>query len=222
LVTTQTISGMSSPNTFNQIIPDDAGVMLWTGTTSSTNTWKFDAATGNLLPVGAGRDIGSPTAVVDNIYVSNVIVTGGSISGVSFTLSAIDNTAIGSVTPAAGTFTALTANTGLALTAGAALTANQTAVSFGTSATTIDSFAAATYRTAKYIVSVTNGSSYQAAEVLVTHDGTNAYSTTYAIITSGSTLATFTANVSGGDVVLQATGTAAGNTVKVQKTYIAV
>jgi len=28
--------------------------------------------------------------------------------------------------------------------------------------------------------------------------------------------------VSGGDVVLQATGTAAGNTVKVQKTYIAV
>jgi hypothetical protein len=221
LVTTQTMSGLASPNGFNQVIPDDTGVYFWTGTTSSVNTWKIDAATGNLLPVGAGRDIGSPTAVVDNIYASNVIISGGSISGVSFSLSAIDNTVIGAATPAAGTFTTVGA-TGLALTSGGAVTFNETGTSFGTSATVIDSFAAATYRTAKYVVSVTNGSNYQAAEVLVTHNGTNAYSTTYAVVTSGPTLATFTADISAGNVVLKATGTATGNVVKVQKTYIAV
>jgi hypothetical protein len=223
LVTTQTISGMASSNSFNQIMPEDTGIYFWTGTTSSTNTWKIDAATGNLLPVGSGRDIGSPTAVVDNIYASNVIISGGSISGVSFSLSAIDNTVIGAATPAAGTFTTATASTQLALTGGAAITANETGTSFGTSATTIDSFAAATYRTAKYVVSVTNGSSYQAAELLVTHNGTNAYSTTYAVVsTTGSAIATFTASIVSGNVVLQATGTATGNVAKVLRTYVAV
>jgi hypothetical protein len=222
LVTTQTLSGVSSPNGFNMIAPDDTGVYIWNGTSSTTNTWKFDSSTGNLLPIGT-RDIGSPTAIVDNIYVSNVVISGGSISGVSFTLAAIDSTPVGAVTPATGAFTTLSTNSALNLTAGAAVTYNQTGTSVGTSAVTVDSFAAATYRTAKYVVSVTNGSSYQAAEVLVVQDGVNAYITTYAIVSStGTPFVTFTANVVGSNVVLQATGTASGNVVKVQKTYIAV
>jgi hypothetical protein len=222
LVTTTTISGLASASGFNQVIPDDTEIGIWLGTTSSAKKWKFDAATGSLLPVGA-MDIGSVAAPVDNIFASNVVITGGSITGVSFTLDAIDSTPIGQSVAAAGGFSTLSANASLALTNGAPLTANQTGVSFGTSATTIDSFALATYRTAKYTVSVTNGATYQAAEVLVTHDGTNGYSTTYAILSStGSTLATFSASVSGANVVLQATGVAAGNVAKVQKTYIAV
>jgi hypothetical protein len=222
LVTTQSLSGMASPNGFNQIIPDDTDISFWSGTSSSIKRWKIDASTGALLPVGTGIDIGSPTAIVDNIYASNVVISGGSISGVSFTLAAIDNTVIGAATPVAGTFTTATTTSALALAGGAAVTADQTAVSFGTIATVIDSFAKATFRTAKYVISVTNGSSFQAAEVLVTHDGTNGYSSTYAVVTSGSTLATFSANVNGANVELKATGTAVGNTVKVQKTYIAV
>jgi len=223
LVTTQTISGLASPNGFNQIIPDDSALEVWTGLTSSTNTWKFDGATGALLPVGAGRDIGSPTAVVDNIYASNVVISGGSISGVSFSLSAVDNTPIGAVTPSTGKFTTAEATTTLTLSGGAPLVATEAGTSFGTSATTIDTFAAATYRSAKYVVSVTNGSNYQVAEVLVVHNGINAYITTYGVTSStGSTFATFTANISGGNVILEATGTAAGNTAKVLRSYIAV
>jgi hypothetical protein len=223
LVTTQTISGLASPNGFNQIIPDDTALQVWTGLTSSTNTWKFDGATGALLPVGAGRDIGSPTAIVDNIYASNVVISGGSISGVSFSLSAADNTPIGAVTPSTGKFTTAEATTTLTLSGGAPLVVTDTGTSFGTTATVIDSFPLATYRTAKYIVSVSNGSSYQAAEVLVVHDGSLAYVTTYAVLSStGVTIATFTVDVLSGNILLKATGTGAGNVAKVQKIYIAV
>ena len=223
LVTTQTISGMASSNGFNQIIPDDTDISVWTGTSSSTQRWKWDAATGNLLPVGPNMDIGSPTAVVDNIYVSNVIVSGGSISGVSFTLSSIDNTPIGQSVAAAGTFAQLSTNTGLALTAGAPLTADQTGVAVVTN-TVIDSFAKATYRSAKYVVSITSGSNIQTAEVLVIHDGTNTAITTYGVLAlvggvAGAPFVTFTAGVNGSNIELKATGT---GTAKVQRTYVAV
>jgi hypothetical protein len=175
-----------------------------------------------LLPVGS-RDIGSVAVPVHDLYVSNVHITGGSITGVSFTLDAIDNTVIGASVPAAGTFTDVVANISVDLFNGAPLTYNETGTAFATSATTIASFPAATYRTAKFIVSVTQGGNYQAAEVLVTHDGTNTYNTTYGVISStGSQFASFTAAMSGGNVVLQATGTGTGNIAKVQKLFIGV
>jgi hypothetical protein len=221
LVTTTSISGMASPNGFNQFIPDDTGLQFWVGSSSSTNVWSIDT-TGNLIPVGP-RDIGDASHPVHDLYVSNVHITGGSITGVSFTLDAIDNTVIGATTPVAGTFTALGATTSVALTGGAPVTYNEAGTAFATTATTIDSFPLATYRTAKYIVSVTNGSTYQSAEVLVTHDGANTYNSTYGVISStGSQFATFTAAISGGNVLLQATGTGTGNVAKVQKIYIAV
>ena len=222
LVTTQTISGTASPNGFNQVIPDDTGIYFWTGSVATTNTWKIDTA-GNLLPIGSGRDIGSPTNIVDNVYASNVVISGGSISGVSFTLAAIDNTVIGNAVPVAGTFTSVTGTSKVACTGDAPVTFDGAAHAFGASATVVDSFDKATYRAAKYVVSVTNGSNFQVAEVLVTHDGTYAYSTLYGIVSStGSTFASFNAIVNGANVELKATGTGAGNTVKVQKIYIAV
>lgn len=50
---------------------------------------------------------------------------------------------------------------------------------FGVSAvstsTTVYSFATSTYRSAKYFISVTNGTNYGTYEFIVTHDGTNIY-----------------------------------------------
>jgi hypothetical protein len=208
---------MASPNGFNQYIPDDTGLYFWTGSTSTTNTWKINTS-GTLLPVGS-QDIGSVAAPVHDLYVSNVHITGGSISGVSFTLDAIDNTVIGASVPADGKFTNVVTTVSLDLFNGSPMTYDQTGVSVG-SGTTIDTFSMANYRTAKYIVSVTNGSAYQSAEVLVTHDGTNTYNTTYAVISStGSQFVTFSTAVSGGNVLLTATG---AGTAKVQKLYIGV
>lgn len=95
-----------------------------------------------------------------------------------------------------------------------------------TSATTadqvLDSFAAATYRTAKYVVSIASGSDYQAVEILVVHDGTTASQTVYADIVTNTTLATFSADISGGAVRLLTTPTNAVTVYKVTRTAIVV
>jgi hypothetical protein len=54
-----------------------------------------------------------------------------------------------------------------------------------TTETTVYSFAIATYRTAKYIIQLTNGTAYNSLEVLVSHNGTNVW-----IATNSSSYAT--------------------------------
>jgi len=79
----------------------------------------------------------------------------------------------------------------------------------------IDSFAHADHRGAKYFVSVMNatGGEVMNVELLVVHDGTAAYITSYNEIGTGNTgastsdvLATFTAAIDGDDVVVSAAG----------------
>ena len=95
-----------------------------------------------------------------------------------------------------------------------------------TSATTagqvLDSFAAATYRTAKYIISITSGTDYQSVELLVVHNGTTASQTTYADVMTNTNLATFTVDISGGNVRLLTTPTNAVTVYKVTRTAIVV
>jgi hypothetical protein len=101
--------------------------------------------------------------------------------------------------------------------------ADPDAVSVGTVDTVIDSFGTGFYRTAKYIISVTGTSSYQSTEALVLHDGNIAQLVTYATVYTGnSQIMTFSANVAAGQVRVYGAGTAVGNTVKVQKTYVRI
>lgn len=73
---------------------------------------------------------------------------------------------------------------------------------------------ASEYRSVKYTVQVTAGSSYQTSEVLIVHDGTTAYITEYAVITTGSSLATFNADVSSGNLRLLVTPANAVSTIR--------
>ena len=63
----------------------------------------------------------------------------------------------------------------------------------------LDSFAHASYRSAKYQVSVTNAtkSRYGLDEIYVTHNGTTAYISTTGVSSTGSSLATYSADISG-------------------------
>ena len=79
-----------------------------------------------------------------------------------------------------------------------------------TTATTqvaIDTFAAATFRSARYTIQVTNStdSTYHITEVLLIHDGTTPQITEYGTIFTGSAEATFDADISSGNVRLLAT-----------------
>ena len=104
------------------------------------------------------------------------------------------------------------------------LTTNYVTATVGsTSIATIDTFAKATFRTAKYIVQATQGSAYQINEIIVTHDGTTAYGNDYAETRSGSVLSTYTVDISSNDVRLRTTNGSATSTVyKIYRTLIAV
>jgi len=118
------------------------------------------------------------------------------------------------VTPTLGA--ALATSVGFADT----LTGSATATA-GTSATTIDTFAAATYTAAKYVVQMKKGSDIEVIELLVAVDGSsNVYLTEYADVQSNGELGTTNAVYSAGNVLLQVTAAAADTAVKVSKTYI--
>jgi hypothetical protein len=90
-----------------------------------------------------------------------------------------------------------------------------------TSATTIDTWSATTYSSAKYIVQMKKGTDIEVIELLVTVDGSNnVYLTEYADVISNAELGTTNAVYSGGNVLLQVTGAAADTDVKVHKVYI--
>jgi hypothetical protein len=92
-----------------------------------------------------------------------------------------------------------------------------------TSTTSIDTTSATAYRTIKYIVQITQGTSFQSSEVLINHNGTTAYITEYAVLKTGSTLATLSTDISGGNVRLLVTmGGAASATIKFSKNAIVV
>jgi hypothetical protein len=90
-----------------------------------------------------------------------------------------------------------------------------------TSATTIDTWSATTYSSAKYIVQMKKGTDIEVIELLVTVDGSNnVYLTEYADVISNAELGTTNAVYSGGNVLLQVTGASIDTDVKVSKTYI--
>ena len=93
--------------------------------------------------------------------------------------------------------------------------------------TTVDSFDKTVYRTAKYLVQVTQGSKYTTSEVLLAHDGTTSYLSEYAVIELGGTVIplTVSTSISASNVLLKVTITDAASTnatVKVARTLIAV
>jgi len=93
--------------------------------------------------------------------------------------------------------------------------------------TTVDSFDKTVYRTAKYLIQVTQGSKYTSSEVLLVHDGTASYMSEYAVIELGGSRIplTVSTSISSGNVLLRVTITDAATnnaTVKVARTLIAV
>jgi hypothetical protein len=108
-------------------------------------------------------------------------------------------------------------------TLGDTVVSGNTGIAVNTTTTVIDSFPTTTYRTAKYVISVTGPSNYQASEAMIVHDGSQAQLVTYATMYTGANaVMTFSANIVSNVVTLWGTGAASGNTVKLQKTYVRV
>jgi len=208
----------------------------WVDATDSwTSSEHLDLASGKVLKV-SGTQVLSATEYTGNAAtVTNGVYTSSKISALAATSSAelagviSDETGTGAlvfantptlVTPEIGAAT----GTSLALTGSVTLADALIGTALATasdSATTIDSWSATTYSSAKYLVQMKKAGDIEVIEVLVTVDGSNnVYLTEYADVISNAVLGTTNAVYSGGNVLLQVTGTTADTSVKVHKTYI--
>lgn len=105
------------------------------------------------------------------------------------------------------------------------LTSSSVTTSIGTSATALDTFATASYRSAKYVISINDitTTQFQTCEILLVQDGTTATISTYGSVWSGTTnRMNFAATIAGGTLTLYGTGISINNTVKLVRTLIPV
>ena len=72
-----------------------------------------------------------------------------------------------------------------------------------TSATTCETFAVASYRSATIVAQITQGSNYQVSKYLVIHDGTTASIIEESALATGSMLGSFTVTISGADLLFR-------------------
>ena len=174
--------------------------------------------------VGTGLSYNDSTGAISNSGVTELTGTSNQVtvsaSTGSVTLSLPQNIH----SAASPTFAALSVGTG-SVTAGSvtltdALIGTATQAITSGSATVVDSWAVATYSSAKYIVQMKKGNDIEVLEVLVTVDANNnVYLTEYADVISNEQLGTTDADYVGGNVRLKVTASNE-TTVKVHKTLI--
>ena len=76
----------------------------------------------------------------------------------------------------------------------------------------LDNFAHATYRAARYIVAMSEGSNFHSTEIMLVHDGSTVTLTQYGTL-KDTNLATFDADISGDNVRLLCTPASTNSTV---------
>jgi hypothetical protein len=116
---------------------------------------------------------------------------------------------------------ALTSNTTISLN-GVGFDVSNTFTTASTAQVSVDSFATATYRSSRYFVQMTSGSSYHIIELFLVHDGTTVYLSQYGEVFTGSSLGTFDASITTGTLNLLFTATNAITTVKLIRRSIVV
>ena len=118
------------------------------------------------------------------------------------------------------TGTSSAANVAIISPTGAFVNTNaNVSVASANTATTIDTMDNTVYRSAKYVVQVTNGASYQVSEALVITNGTVSTVSEYGTVRTGANLGILSATVSGSNTLVQFIAANATNNVRVQKNY---
>jgi hypothetical protein len=84
----------------------------------------------------------------------------------------------------------------------------------------LDTFAHATYRAARYVIAMDEGTNFHSTEIMLVHDGSTVTMTSYGTL-KDTNLATFDADISGTDVRLLITPASANSTiVKFDRTVV--
>jgi hypothetical protein len=180
--------------------------------------------------LGANVIIGSTTGVANirnNLNVAgNANITGNIsanlISGTLSTSAQPNITSVGTLTSlsVSGNITANNYNANTVETNSVISKRNSVSVS---TLTVVDSFAANTYRSAKYVISSQSDLGYESLEALLIHNDINSYITVYgAINDGGGNTVTLSTAISSGNVELRATGLSSNTEIRLLGTYIPV
>jgi hypothetical protein len=187
---------ISSINTNDNIVldPNGTGNILLIANTSITGTISINST--------ADANYGV-------INIGNATIAANTTSGAAGIFTGIGSSAISNVTIGTSSTTVKVPGT-LAMGSIVGNSANITIVTD----TLIDTFPITTYRTAKYIIKVSNSTTYEALEALVIHDGSDSYITVYGYISSDDTdIVSVSTSIAGGNVNLYASRIGATTTV---------
>ena len=176
--------------------------------------------------VTASTFVGNLTGNADtSTYASSSgLSTYSNVSGIATSaegLTGTPNVTIGTLSATTGNFSGVVTSTSYSLPDGLMSSGTQTTTTI--SETSIDSFSATDYRSAKYQIQITKGSEYQITEIFVVHDGSNSYQTEYATVKTGTTLSSFSSDIDTGNVRLLATPSSVDSTTfKIIRTLIEI
>jgi len=191
---------------------------IYTNAQANTGAGLLSYQTTSQANVGAGliTNVGAGLITVTSAYQANVgagLITKVAKSGDVMT----------------GALSTSGALIGASLTSNTIATINTNAIYESTAVTTaaatqftLDSFSTTAYRSAKYLVQISSGSSYELLEMTLIHDGTTVYLSQYGNIKTGATLGVFDATISTGTLSLLATPNNAVTTFKTAITLIPV
>ena len=224
-VVTGILTATSNVKVGSGITLSSDGDIFATGVTTST-TFVGDltgdvtgdvtgTASNATLAVSAQGLTGSPNITVTDVNAVDAIISGNlSVAGTITSLDQNDILATGIITASSGVDLG---------DPGIVTLSSDTLTTTSSSADTVASVSATVNRSATFQVQVTRGTEYHVTTINVVHDGTNAFLSEYGTIRTGSILATFDADISGGNLRLRATPTSTASTVfKLSKTTIKV
>jgi len=94
----------------------------------------------------------------------------------------------------------------------------------GVGQVTLDTFTVGSYRSAEYLIQVKNNAAngYQVSKLLLIHNGTTPISTEYGLLTTNSTLATFTSSGNSTLITLSVTPASVNTTIRALRTVMNV
>ena len=206
LATARTIGGVSFDGSANINLP---------GVNSDGNQDTTGNAATSTLAVSAQGLTGSPNITVTDVQAVDAIISGNlSVAGTITSLDQNDILATGIITASSGVDLG---------DPGIVTLSSNTLTTTSTSTDTVASISATVNRSATFQVQVTRGTQYHMTTINMIHDGTQAFISEYGTIRTGQSLATFSADISGGNLRLRVTPTSSTSTVfKLSKTTIKV
>ena len=192
----------------------DSGTLLGTPLTITRSTGLVTLASGlTVTGTVTGTTFSGSGASLTSIPNSALTNSSVTIGSTNISLGATSTTLAGLTSV---TSTTVSIN-GVGTLGSATLTTSTT-----TANQVVDANPIATYRAVSYKITVTSGSAYEYTEVRILHDGTNTYTNEINTMLSGAALATFSADISGGNMRLLVTPVNAATTIKAVSTLIVV